>query len=39
MQTVEKMISDAEKNGAVGAIVDGAALIESGSINAFDTSV
>lgn len=39
METVGKMIADAEKSGAVGAVVDGAALIESGSINTFDTSV
>ena len=33
------IIKKAEENGAVGAVVDGAALIESGTIGTFDTSV
>ena len=39
MKKVAERIKKAEEDGAVGAVVDGAALIESGTIGPFDTSV
>ena len=36
MKKVAERIKKAEENGAVGAVVDGAALIESGTIGTFD---
>lgn len=39
MEEVEKEIERLKTNNVTGAVIDGAALIESGYINKFDTSV
>ncbi len=39
MKEVGLLIAAAEKSGAAGAVIDGAALIESGTVKDFDTSV